>query len=124
MPGAEKAEVADAYKPPWKNMQQKASKELTDGQTHLTLLIAMCRVAPTEDHVGPIQFNEPVVGYRDSMCVAAQVSQNMFRAAERPLAVDHPVFAERLPEQLGKDLRACEGLELAGKREFPGVKCR
>src|SRR5688572_24382874 len=109
MSGAEEAEVPDANKPSWKHVQQKAPKELVHGQAHAALFVLMRRVAPSKDYLCTIQLKKAVIGYGDSMCVAAQI-EGLPGTPERPLAVNHPVFAERLPQQISEDFDAAKWL--------------
>jgi hypothetical protein len=110
MSGAEESEVPDANKPSWKHVQQKAPKELVHGQTHPAFFVLMRRVAPPKDYVCALQLDKAVIRYGDSMCVAAQISKDLSGTPERPLAVDHPVFAERLPQQISEALDTAKWL--------------
>src|SRR5688572_33386141 len=102
MSGAEEAEVPDANKPSWKHVQQKAPKELVHGQAHAALFVLMRRVARSKDYLCTIQLKKAVIGYGDSMCVAAHISKDLPGTSEWPLAVNHPVFAERLTQQISE----------------------
>ena len=86
-------------------MKQKPAQELIYGERHEALLIAVRGVPPTECDFVIGQGDEAMVGDRYSMCVAAEVMENMLRATEGPLAVDHPVVTEELPEERGEGLR-------------------
>ena len=86
-------------------MEQKPAQELLYGERQEALRIAVCGVPPTERDsvIGP--GDEAMVGDRYSMRVVAEVMENMLRATEGPLAVDHPVVMEELPEERGEGLR-------------------
>ena len=86
-------------------MKQKPAQELIYGERHEALLIAVCGVPPTERDFVIGQGDEAMVGDRYSMRVAAEVMENMLRATEGSLAVDHPVVTEELPEERGEGLR-------------------
>src|SRR5260370_29694324 len=51
LPVSEKSEVADAHKAARQQVQEEASQELIDGQSHQPLLVAVSGVAPTEGDV-------------------------------------------------------------------------
>ena len=99
-------------------MKQKPAQELIDGERHEALLIAVCGVSPTECDFVIGQGDEAMVGDRHSMRVAAEILENRVRAAERSLAVDHPVVTEQLPEERGEGLRLGERQELAVETEL------
>jgi len=91
----EEAEVADADKGAWKQMEQEAAQELIDGQSHQSLLVAVSGISPAEGDAAAGESNEPVVGHGDTMGIGTKIAERMFRAAEWSLGVDHPVMAEQ-----------------------------
>ena len=54
----------------------------------------MSIVSPAEGDAIVLEGYEPMVGDGDSMGVAGQVVENVFRAAEGWLGVDHPILPE------------------------------
>ena len=75
---SEKSEVADAHKAARQQVQEEASQELIDGQSHQPLLVAVSRVSPTEGKVALGQSHQPMVGNGDAMSVGAEIAQHMF----------------------------------------------
>ncbi len=74
-------------------MEQEAAQELIYTQSHEPLLVAMGRIAPAEGDVAMGESNQSAVGNGDAMSVGAEITQHMFRSAERLLGVDDPVVA-------------------------------
>src|ERR1039458_9460279 len=93
----EEAEVADAYKARWQQMEQEAAQELMNVQGHEPLLVAMRGVAPSEGDVAIGESNQPGVRNGDAMSIGTEITQHMFRSAEGRLGVDDPVVAEQYP---------------------------
>jgi hypothetical protein len=82
----EEAEVTDANEAAWEQMQQEAPQELVCRQAHQLLLVAMGGVAPTERDSVIGKVDQSVVGDRDTMCVSAEIAQDMLGASEGRLA--------------------------------------
>ena len=59
---SEKSKVADAHKAARQQVQEEASQELIDGQSHQPLLIAVSGVAPAKGYVALGESNQPAVG--------------------------------------------------------------
>lgn len=59
-----------------------------------------------------------MVGYGDTVGVAAQVAQGMFRAAEGTFRVDYPVVAKELTEPRGERLGVSEKCQISVKAEL------
>jgi hypothetical protein len=49
-------------------------------------------IFPAEGHAFPVKSQEPMVGNGDPMRVAAQVTENVGRTAERRFGIDDPVL--------------------------------
>ena len=75
-------------------MEQEAAKELIDWQSHEPLLVAVRGIAPSEGDVAIAESNQPAVGNGDAMSIGAEITQHMFRTAERWLGIDDPFVAE------------------------------
>lgn len=99
-------------------MEQEAAQELIDGERQEALLIAVFGVPPTERDAAIGQGDEAMVGDGYSMRVATEVMENMLRAAEGPLAVDHPFVAEELPDEREEVFRLSQRPELAVETEL------
>ena len=100
----EESEVADAHEPFRKHVKQKTAQELLCGQCHIALNVSMGTVSPTEGDLSIRKRDQPVVGNGHSMGVAAEIFENMFRAAERALAVDDPIFVVKVLNKAGEHL--------------------
>jgi len=59
-----------------------------------------------------------MVGYGDTMSVAAQVAQGMFRASEGAFRVDYPIVTKQLTEPRGERFGVSEECEIPVKAEF------
>ena len=94
---SEKSEVADAHKAARQQVQEEASQELIDGQSHQPLLVAVSRVAPAKSYVALGEINQPAVGNGNAVGVGTEIAQCVFWPAERALGVDDPVVAEQYP---------------------------
>jgi len=104
-PVSEEAEVADAHKTARQQVQQEASQELIDSQSHDPLLVAVSGVAPAKGYVARGESNQPAVGNGDAMRVSTEISQHVFRSSERPLGVDDPIVTEQYPQPRGEGTR-------------------
>src|SRR3984957_17871576 len=87
---AEEAEVPDAVKPVRQHMDQKAPDELLTREGHYLLAVVISVILPAEADLAVIHGHQSVVGNGDAMSVAPDVVENLGRARERPLRVDHP----------------------------------
>ncbi len=102
LPVGEEAEVANAHEAGWQQVEQEATQELFDRESHEPLLVAVGGVAPAEGDVAVGKSNQPPVGNGDAMSVSAEIAQHMFWPAERPLGVDDPVVTEQYPQPRGE----------------------
>jgi hypothetical protein len=80
-------------------MEEDAAQELIGGNGHDLLLAAVGIVLPAERDAMVLKGNKAMVGNGNSMGVAGQVVENMFRSAEGRLGIDDPVLPEELPEE-------------------------
>jgi transposase len=62
------------------------------GESHGSVLALVGIVFPAKRHVVVVDRNQAVVGNGDSMSVAGQVPQNVFRTAEGRLGVNDPLL--------------------------------
>ena len=83
--------VPNALEPPWQDMQQEATREFRRVQSHDLGLRLLAVVLPGEVDVTVGEVQQPVVGDRHPMRVAAEVREHLLGPAERLLRVDHPV---------------------------------
>ena len=92
---SEKSEVADTHKAMRQQVQEKASQELIDGQSHQALFVVVSGVAPAKRYVVIGESKQPAVGDGHAVGVCAEIAQYMFWAAERLFGVDDPVVTEQ-----------------------------
>lgn len=99
-------------------MQEKPAYEFHDWQAHEPLLVLVCGVTPTEGDAALCQRDQPVIGNRHSMRVAAQIAQRVFGPAERALGINHPIGAEQRTEPCGERLGCLEMNKVTVKPQF------
>ena len=68
-------------------------------------------VSPAEGDAIVLEGHETMVGDGDAMCVAGQIVENVFGAAEGWLGVDDPVLLAELPEEIVECARRGKLLE-------------
>jgi len=73
----EQAEVADADEAVGHDVEQEATEELVDVERHDFHAVAVGRVAPAEADAIVGEGEEPVVGERDAVGVAAEVGEHV-----------------------------------------------
>ena len=99
-------------------MQEESAQKLVGGEGHRQLPVSVCPVSPEECDVAIGKGNQAMVGDGDPMGIAAQIAENMFRAAERSLAVYDPFVTEQLTDKGVENLRVGQILELPVKAEL------
>jgi hypothetical protein len=63
-------------------MLQKAAQKLLAGQCHRLLLAIMGVILPSKGHVRLIDRDNPMIGYGNTMSVAGEILEYVFRAAK------------------------------------------
>jgi hypothetical protein len=86
------AEVADADKAPGEHMLAKAAQELSSGESHDALLIAVSIVFPSKAHAVTIEAEQALIADGHAVSVAAKVAQHVSRFAKSGLGIDHPIM--------------------------------
>lgn len=103
-----------------KDVDKEATDELRCGQTHdlLTITVFDPVIFPAESHGIGIRTDQPMVGDRDPVGIAAQIGEDRLRPCERRLGINHPLsFAERgEPERNVIGLR--QAIEIAKEGEL------
>ena len=74
-------------------------------------------IFPAESDLPVSEGYESVIGDGDTMCVACQVLENVFRSAEWWLDVDHPIVAVQLAKKAAEEPGFGKMLEIAMKLE-------
>jgi len=75
-------------------MEQESPEELVGGDGHQPLLVLVRIILPAEGDFAVGKVYDPVIGNGDAMRVAGQIMENVFRAAEWPFCVHHPILTE------------------------------
>lgn len=117
-PIGKKAEVSDADETLWQQVQQETTQELICRERHRPLSVAVGAVSPAEGDVAIRKGNQAMVGNGHSMGIAAEIAENIFRAAEGPFAVDDPLMAEQLTNKGVECLRVRKMLKPAVEAEL------
>ena len=86
------AEVADADKAPGQDMLAKAAQELSRGESHDALFIAVSIVFPSKAHAVTIEAEQALIADGYAVSVAAKIAQDVSRSAKSGFGIDHPVM--------------------------------
>jgi hypothetical protein len=126
MPRAEPAVVADAVAAARQDVQEKAPDELgrIEGHRLRRLQGPGAVVLIAEAHVVVVQVEQPLVGDRHAVRVAADVFQNLLRTIEGSFRIHDPLGLPGGLEMRGKRRRIGEDVERAGEVEPPGLEGR
>lgn len=114
------SKMPDAYEPPGQDMQQEAADELLGLESHQLLFVSLPVIFPVECDLAVVEADQTVIGYGDPMCIAAEIVQDLMRAAEGRLRIDHPLDLAAAFEQgieafrIGQLLKGVMESELAG----------
>ena len=99
VPIRQEAEVPDLHEPGREHVEQEATYELDGIQGHPLLLIAVRRVPPAKGHLTVAHLQQAPIGNGDTMRVASEVLDQVFRTAKWGLGVDHPVQAAQSEQE-------------------------
>jgi hypothetical protein len=113
MPVGKEAKVPDANETLWQMVKQKAAQELVCRYFHDLFNVSMSPVSPAERDLSIRKGDQAVVGDGHSMGIAAQITEHVFRAAERPFAVHNPVLARYFADKGIESLRVREMFQFA-----------
>ena len=78
--------MADAVKSVRQGMEQEAPDEFVGRERHDLVLVVMAVVAPAEADLTPSECDEPAVGDRNAVRVAAEIGEHRLGAGERGFA--------------------------------------
>ena len=81
-------------------MEEETSDELVGIEGKEFDLIVVGSVPVGESHVAVVNRKDAMIGDSDTMSIAAEVTEYLFRAGERRLGIDDPVGRRELVEQL------------------------
>lgn len=103
-------------------VQQEAADELLRVKGHQLGFAVVAIVPPSEGDLGIGHADQPGVGDCDPVCVAGEVGQNLFGAAEGWLGIDQPLDAPQLAQPACEGGRVGEVGEIAEEAEFAGLE--
>jgi hypothetical protein len=115
--------MANADKPSWQYVQQKAAQEFVDVEGQKSLLVFVGGVPPTERHFVVYKRDEAVVGNRNAMSIGAEIAKHLLGSAERWFAVDYPAERVELVDQASKQLRLSQAAKHAVELKLSGGVC-
>jgi hypothetical protein len=119
----EEAVMADTMESGRQNVQEKAAHELVGIERHqLLALVVMPVILPSEGNAVVLEGGQPAVCDGDAMGVAAEIGQDLFRAAERPLGVDDPSALGERSDQTGEGGRLGQMGEFGKELQVAGVE--
>jgi len=121
---AEEAIVANVLESTWKDMDQEAADELVGAECHRLLLVAVTIVLPAETHLAILDVEDAIVGYRDAVCVAADIVQNLLRSGEGALGIDDPFGLSNGSQVMLECVPLSQGSQGGEELQLSGRKCR
>jgi len=102
LPVGEEPEVADAHEAARQQVEEETAQEVVDRQSQEPLLVGVRGVSPAEGDVALLDGDQSTVGDSDTVGVATEIAQRVFRSAEGRLGIDDPVVAEQGSEPCGE----------------------
>src|SRR5215469_750590 len=96
--------MPDARETSGKYVQQETAQKFLRADGHLSLLVVVGVVFPTERDRAIFEGNQSVVGNRYSVRISTEILQDMLRPPERLLGVNHPFLAPQLAQPCTKQL--------------------
>jgi hypothetical protein len=118
----EEAAETDPHKAARKRVEQEPPQKLFGCDGHQPLFVLVCIILPAESDFAVGKVHNPVIGDGDTVCVAGQIPENMFGAAERGLCIDYPVLTEQRSKEGVERFRFCEYFMRPGNRSSPAWK--
>jgi hypothetical protein len=91
--------VSDSHEPLGQDMQKEAANEFDTLQGHDFPPVAVAIVAPVERDGLLVHLHQAMVGEGDSVSVAGQIIEDLFRTGEGRLAIDHPFLFPALRQE-------------------------
>ena len=79
-------------------------------------------ILPLEADLITVVFEQAVIRDRDAVSVAGEVLEDVLRATEGRLRIDHPLLLPRLGEKCPEGSRTAEGIELPMETKLAGAK--
>lgn len=119
---AQEPVIANAVESTGQNMEQESSDELLGRQRHSFLLIVVAVIPPLELDLPVFDIQDPMIGNRDPVGVAADVVHHLLGPGEGRLGVDDPFRMAHRIEMPAENLRISKGLEGREELEFAGIE--
>ena len=116
------AEVANAWKPFRQDVLQEAVQEFLAGQRHGALLVVVCVIFPSEDHLRFVNRENAVVGNGHAVRIASQIMQYVLGSAERWLGVNDPIFLKQGVQECRKGILVGQRQAFSVKRQLLGAE--
>jgi hypothetical protein len=113
------AVMADAMESLRQRVKKETANELVDIEIRDLRLIVMTIILLTKGGADLDQPDEAGVGYRDTMGVATEISQDLLGTGEGRLYLDHPLAALRRTELLVKTVGRAKWARLPKKPKSP-----
>jgi len=85
--------MADTMESVWQRVKKEAANELVRIEGHDLGLIVVTIILPTKGGTAIDQADKAGVGYRDTMGITTEISQDLLGTAEGRLGIDHPFGA-------------------------------
>jgi hypothetical protein len=103
--------IANAVKPTGENVEEESPNELLGRERHDFLLIVVAVVPPLELDLAVFDLQDPMIGNRDPVGVAADVVHHSLGASEGRLGINDPFHITHRIEMPAENLRISKGLE-------------
>src|SRR3984957_17021396 len=87
----EETEIADAGESVRQPMDPEAAYEFLGGKGHRLLAIVIPIILPPETNLAAVHGHQPVIGDGDTVCIAADIVENLSGSGKGPLRIDDPV---------------------------------
>ena len=104
------------------DVHQKSAQEFVRRQHHHFFLLRVLIVLVGESYLPVFQFDQAIVGNRDSMSIASQVIQNALRTAEWRLGVNDPFDLGKFCQILGELFGITQLLQITVEPQLSGRK--
>ncbi len=105
-----------------KQVQQEATEEFIERESHQALFVLVNGVAPAEGDLLLGKRDQAMVGDGHAMGVTAQITEHMLWAPEWAFRIDHPILSEQWSEPRSKGFRLSEELQVSMKGELAVLK--
>jgi hypothetical protein len=114
--------IANAAESTGENVEEESPNELFGRESHNFLLIVVAVVPPVELHLPVFDLQDPMIGNRDPVGVAANVVHHLLGPGEGCLGADDPFYVAHWIEMTAESLRVSKGLEGGEELEFAGIQ--